>query len=157
MPKMSFLESACFKTWRFIKISRSIFLDQCNAFSILRIVEKVKSKKKSCDLVPKVMIDLPFEGRLVEGSWKYRRRERVPQAGSRWEETISAISDFFPCFIQIMDSGVATRTKKFSICITSCVQVLPLFFSSPASKLIIIWFRNWKRYMYFVTTVTLVH
>ena len=35
------------------------------------------------------MIDLPFEGRKVEGSWKYRRRERVPKAGSRREETIT--------------------------------------------------------------------
>ena len=35
------------------------------------------------------MIDLPFEGMKVEGSWKYRRRERVPKAGSRREETIT--------------------------------------------------------------------
>ena len=41
-------------------------------------------KKKSCHLVLKVVIDLPFEG-----SWKYRRRERVPKAGSRGEETIT--------------------------------------------------------------------
>ena len=47
-------------------------------------------KKKSCHLVPKVVIDLPFEGRKVEGSWKYRR-ERVPKAGSRREETIPGL------------------------------------------------------------------
>ena len=34
-----------------------------------------KKKKKSCHLVPKVVIDLPFEARKVEGSRKYRRRE----------------------------------------------------------------------------------
>ena len=47
-----------------------------------------KGKTKSCHLVPKVVIDLPFEGRKVEGSRKYRRRDRVPTAGSRREETI---------------------------------------------------------------------
>ena len=34
-------------------------------------------------------MDLPFEGRKVEGSRKYRRRERVPKAGSGREETIT--------------------------------------------------------------------
>ena len=48
-----------------------------------------KKKKKSCHLIPKVVTDLPFEGRKVEGSQKYRRRERVPNAGSRREETIT--------------------------------------------------------------------
>ena len=62
-------------------------------------VSKKDIKKKSCHLVPKVAIDLPFEGRKVEGSRKYRRRERVPKAGSRREETItepinSCIVDF---------------------------------------------------------------
>ena len=37
----------------------------------------------------KVVIDLPFEGRKVDGSQKYRRKERVPKAGSRREETIT--------------------------------------------------------------------
>ena len=46
-------------------------------------------KKKSCHLAPKVVIDLPFEGRKVEGSRKYRGRERVPKVGSRREETIT--------------------------------------------------------------------
>ena len=45
--------------------------------------------KKSCYLVPKVAIDLPFEGRKVEGSRKYRGRERIPKVGSRREETIT--------------------------------------------------------------------
>ena len=48
-----------------------------------------KCNKKSCHLVPKVVIDLPFEGRKVEGSRKYRGRERVPKVGSRREETIT--------------------------------------------------------------------
>ena len=46
-------------------------------------------KKKSCHLAPKVVIDLPFEGRKVKGSRKYRGRERVPKVGSRREETIT--------------------------------------------------------------------
>ena len=40
-------------------------------------------------MVPKVVIALPFEERKVEGSRKCRRRERVPKAGSRREETIT--------------------------------------------------------------------
>ena len=36
-----------------------------------------------------MVIDLPFEGRKVEGSQKYRSRERVPKEGSRREETIT--------------------------------------------------------------------
>ena len=50
---------------------------------------KKKNNKKSCHLVPKVVIDLPFEGKNVEGNRKCRRRERVPKAGSRREETIT--------------------------------------------------------------------
>ena len=50
---------------------------------------KKGNTKKSWHLVPKVVIDLPFEGRKVEGSWKYGRRERVPKTGSRREETIT--------------------------------------------------------------------
>ena len=55
---------------------------------------KKGNKKKSCHLVSKVVIDLPFEGRKVEGSWKYRRRERVPKAGGRREETITGQINF---------------------------------------------------------------
>ena len=47
-------------------------------------------KKKTCHLAPKVVIDLPFEGRKVKGSRKYRGRERVPKVGSRREETITS-------------------------------------------------------------------
>ena len=50
-----------------------------------------KVKKKSCHLVPKVVIELLFEGRKVEGRWKYKRRERVPKVGSRGEETITEL------------------------------------------------------------------
>ena len=51
-------------------------------------------KTKSCHVVPKVVIDLPFEGKKVEGSQKYRRRERVPKAGSRGEETINELINY---------------------------------------------------------------
>ena len=57
---------------------------------IKKFIKYLKSAiKKSCHLVPKVAIDLPFEGRKVEGSRKYRGRERVPKVGSRREETIT--------------------------------------------------------------------
>ena len=36
-----------------------------------------------------MVIDLLFEGRKVEGSQKNRRWERIPQAESRGEETIT--------------------------------------------------------------------
>ena len=49
-------------------------------------ISKKCNKNKSCHLVPKVVIDLPFEGRKVEGSQKYRGRERVRKVGSRREE-----------------------------------------------------------------------
>ena len=41
-----------------------------------------------------MVIDLPFEGRKVEGSQKYRGRERVPKVGSRREETITEPINF---------------------------------------------------------------
>ena len=52
-------------------------------------MSKKSNKKKSCHLVPKVVIDLPFEGRKVKGSRKYSRRERVPKVSSRGEKTIN--------------------------------------------------------------------
>ena len=52
-------------------------------------LSKKSNKIKSCHLVPKVVIDPPFEGRKVERSLKYRRRARVPKVGSRGEETIT--------------------------------------------------------------------
>ena len=52
-------------------------------------ISKRGNKKKIMHLVPKVVLDLPFGGRKVEGSQKYRRRERVPKVGSRGEETIT--------------------------------------------------------------------
>ena len=70
-----FLESASFK-----KRKRNV-MKRIKQF--YKISKKGNKKKKSCHLVTKVMIDLPFEGR------KYRRRERVPKAGSRGEETIT--------------------------------------------------------------------
>ena len=47
--------------------------------------------KKSCHLVPKVVINLVCERRKVEGSWKNGRWERISQAGNRREETINAL------------------------------------------------------------------
>ena len=66
--------------------------------AIKRIKQIYKSsengnKKISCHLVPKVVIDLPFEGRKVEGSRTYRRSECVPKTGSRRQEIITA---FYP-------------------------------------------------------------
>ena len=52
-------------------------------------IYKMGNKKISRHLFPKVVTDLPFEGREVEGNQKYRRRERVPKAGSRRRETIT--------------------------------------------------------------------
>ena len=39
-----------------------------------KFISKKGNKKKIMHLVPKVVIDLPFEGRKVEGSQKYRTR-----------------------------------------------------------------------------------
>ena len=82
-----FLESASLKKW------------QRKAMNTIKQIHKIfkkgnnnnnkKRKKKSCHLVLKVVIDLPFEGRKVEGSRIYKRRERIPKAGSRREETIT--------------------------------------------------------------------
>ena len=71
---------------------KSAFLKKRKRKAMKRIkqiykISKKKKKKKSCHLVPKV-VDLPFEGRKVEGRGKYRRRERVSKAGRR-EETIT--------------------------------------------------------------------
>ena len=79
---MPLLESASLKKRKRKAIKRIKQID--------KIFKKGNSKKrKLCHLVPKVVIDLPFEGKKVEGSQKYRRRERVPKAGSRREETIN--------------------------------------------------------------------
>ena len=51
--------------------------------------KKKKKKKKTCHPGPKVVTDLLFEEWKVEGSHKYRRRERAPEAGSRRDETIT--------------------------------------------------------------------
>ena len=73
-------------------------------------------KKKSCHLVPKVVIDLPFEGRKVEGSRKYRRRERVPKAGSRREETITepSCTESHQSFLQPGDSSGGCLKERSS-------------------------------------------
>ena len=77
---MSFLESASLE-----KRKRNVMKRIKQFYKI----SKKGNKKKSCHLLPKVAIDLPLEGRKVEGSQKYRRRERVLKAGSRGEETIT--------------------------------------------------------------------
>ena len=65
-------------------------------------------KKKTYHLVPKVVIDLPFERRKVEGSRKYKGRERVPKASSRREETIT----------DLINSCIGVPHN-------SCVQMMP--------------------------------
>ena len=72
----------------------SVSLRKRKRKALQRIKQKYKiskkgNKNKSCHLVPKVVIDLSFEERKIEGSWKYRKRERVPKPGSRREETIT--------------------------------------------------------------------
>ena len=63
----------------------SVFLKKRKRKAMIRIkqIDKILKKGDSkidlWHLVPKVVIDLPFEGRKVEGSQKYRRRERVPK------------------------------------------------------------------------------
>ena len=79
---VSFLESASLK-----KRKRNVM----KRIKQFHKISKKGNEKKICHLVPKVVIDLPFEGRKVEGSRKYRRRERVPKAGSRGEETIAEL------------------------------------------------------------------
>ena len=77
-----FLESASLK-----KTERNVMIRIKQFYKI----SKMGNKNKSCHLVPKVVIDLPFEGRKIKGSRKYRRRERVPKAGRRGEETITEL------------------------------------------------------------------
>ena len=77
MGTQPFLESASLKKWKRKVMKR---IKQMHKISKMGNNNR---KKKSCHLVPKVVIDLPFEGRKVEGSQKYRRRERVPKARSR--------------------------------------------------------------------------
>ena len=68
---MSFLESVPFKKRKRKAMTR--------IKQIIMILKKgnsniyMKREKKLSRLVLKVVIDLPFEGRKVEGSWKYRR------------------------------------------------------------------------------------
>ena len=54
----------------------------------LEPVSLKKGKRKVMLSNKTVVINLPFEGRKVEGSRKNRRWERVPRAGSRREEAI---------------------------------------------------------------------
>ena len=82
---MTFLESASLK-----KKKRNVMKRIKQFYKI----SKKGNKKKSCHLVPKVVIDLPFEGRKVEGSQKYRRRERVPKKGSRGKKNITEPINF---------------------------------------------------------------
>ena len=81
-----FLESASFKKKKRKALKRIKQID--------KIFKNGNRKKKKCHLAPKVVIDLPFEEMKVEGIWKYRRRERVPKAGSRREETFPLICWF---------------------------------------------------------------
>ena len=72
---MLFLESASHKKRKRRAVKR------------IKQIYKLFEKKKKRHLVPKVVIDLPFEG-----SQKYRK-QRVPKAGSKREETITEMID----------------------------------------------------------------
>ena len=84
---MPFLKSVSLKKRKRKAMKRIKQIDKTKRV-IVKKKKKNKTKKKSCHLVPKVVIDLSFEGRKVEGSRKYRKRES-PKAGSRREETIT--------------------------------------------------------------------
>ena len=63
-------------------------------------------KRKSCHLFPKVVIDLPFEGREVEGSRKYRRWESATLSEKKIEHltlvnTISSILESFLTYFEL--------------------------------------------------------
>ena len=61
-----FLESVCLKKRERKAMKRKKQID--------KIFKKGNRKKKSCHLVRKVMIDLSFEGRKVEGSRKIQKK-----------------------------------------------------------------------------------
>ena len=84
-----FLKSASLE-----KRKRSVIKQLYKISRVNKKTSKKCNKKKSCHLAPKVVIDLPFEGRKVKGSQKYRGRERVPKVGSRREETITEPINF---------------------------------------------------------------
>ena len=48
MPKMSFLESACLKTWRFIKISKTIFWTNAILYQESKKKKKMKIMEDKC-------------------------------------------------------------------------------------------------------------
>ena len=93
---------------------------------IHKISEKGNNNKKtSGHLVPKVVIDLIFEGRKVEGSRKCKRRERVPKAGSRREETITEPIKIMLFPLQMEDVTEMLLSNKS--CIAShlmCMQLI---------------------------------
>ena len=62
--------------------------------------------KKSCHLVLKVVIDLPFVGRKVEGSQKNNSRKSVPQVGSRGEKTIIEPTD---SWVETLDTIIVRK------------------------------------------------
>ena len=77
------------QNWHNVPFLKSAFLMKRKRKAIKRKkqliykISKKGNKKKSCHLVPKVVIDLSLGGRKVEGSQKYRRRESVPKVGSK--------------------------------------------------------------------------
>ena len=63
-----------------------------NVMKRIKQIYKISKKgniKKSCHLVPKVVINLPFEGRKVEGSRKYRRRREFQKLYNKQSAKIS--------------------------------------------------------------------
>ena len=68
-----FLESASLKKWKI----KAMKIKQMHKIS----KRSNNRKQKLCHLVPKAVIDLPFEGRKAEGSQNYRRGRQF----QRWE------------------------------------------------------------------------
>ena len=72
-----------------------------------------------------MVIDLPFEGRKVKGSRKYRGRERVPKVGSRREETITEpINSRIGEFLSAQTASFPSSSSGNIQAVSSCVETL---------------------------------
>ena len=87
-------------------------------------------------MVPKVVIDLPFEDRKVEGSHQYRRWERVPQVGSRREDIIGPlpfdrqlelIIIFVDCFSKYTILVLSRNHTAMNVCNVLLNHIIPYF------------------------------
>ena len=67
------------------------------------------------------MIDLPFEGRKVEGSWKYRRREEIQRR--EVEGSTNSFQIFYQTFIPFcVCSKICSFHIKTNIAIPTCTS-----------------------------------